>query len=574
MAQALKKNDMLQGNYALLKENTNWIFGKMIDLNKIEKAGMRAKYYSEAKPAFRGDIELIKSDLEQLKWNKEKLLIDSKVDGLRISCGKDSSDKVFIWVDPEELKKKSPSVIDRLPQIEIELDKVLNKETVLDAELIMMSRDKKEILHRVNANSCLNSKEDPKYWQDHMVIFVFDCLFYNGKDIRELSLEERLEYLHKIHSSDHIWIERVNTNIKEKADSYICNGSDIKKIKTAWNKITEYKTGRPKFMVEGCLIKKLNHKYQVPQNKGWMKIKKFYELDCVVLDKHKVAGSTKTYNYNLGIFISDDYAKKLLKDTKAKKKVTKLDNRHVLYLSKSDNSNIQASKGDCLRIAAEEILSYKTEDGTEYYSFYIGRVMENVYEKKGKSDTLQTMNRLSLLQPKRIPIEELARWKQESVIKSIEEKWQNLSKNEILNFNYIDSEEGEINGKERKTKEKNSEISTARILSLSSEEKGQTEEKVNDIKEKEKEEKEVSYDGNGRKKAHEEKEKEGKKEGKKEKGKEGESTIIVGKETWLHLKCPSCNSNLSFPSIILNKEKNIHCPWCNHNFLIKREDDS
>jgi hypothetical protein len=576
------KNDTLQGNYRLFKENDKWTFGRMVDLNenknKIEKA-LEAGYKSLSKPAFRGEISLVKSDILSLNWNEKEILVDVKCDGTRETAGK-VNNKGFLYTDPEGLKRKSANISTRFPFLIKELEDTLPNDTVLDGELIVLSKDKKEILHRTVTNSIINASTfDPKLISDYAILFAFDCLFYNGKDIRDFSLKERLDFLHNIKSTAHIWIEKTSKNIKESADGYICNGSDIKKIKTAWNKITNDKISKPKYMAEGIMLKTLDHKYEYPQNKGWMKIKEWYEVDCVVLGRYKVKGSIKTYNYELGIFIPDDYAEKLLKDNKAKKKIKKLDNKFVLYLAKSDNTNIKANINDCLRIAAEEVLSYETEDGTKYYSFYIGRPIENVFEKRGRSDTLEILERLSLLQPKRIPIEELARWKQESIIKSIEEKWQNLSKNEILNFNYINSEEGEINGEERKTKEKNSEISTTRILSLSSEEKRQTEEKVSDIKErekteKEKEEKEVSYDGNGRKKAHEEKEKEGEKEGKKEKGKEGESTIIIGKETWLHLKCPSCNSNLSFPSIILNREKNIHCPWCNHNFLIKREDDS
>jgi DNA-directed RNA polymerase subunit RPC12/RpoP len=416
---------------------------------------------------------------------------------------------------------------------------------------------------------------------------VFDIIYYENEDLRNKSLEERLKYLEKLKSTDHILIASQTSNLARKAEGYIVDGSKKSDIEKAVNNIKNDKNSWGiKKISEGCMFKTMSGLLSKTQNPSQGKAKFLHEIDVRVFDRKQVKGSPGVYNYFLGVDIDREYAACMLQDINARKHVVylkddgsyikgknaveflpekykpklKKSKRWLVYIGKSDNHKGEYKTDEIIRIVSEDVFWNKNETNPDYGfpTSYINIIREPVKEKN-VTDPISYLYKMSQAEPQHISIEEIERMK-------IEKEWQNLSSGEILNFNYIDSEEGEINGKERKTKEKNSEISTARILSISSEEKGQTEEKVNDIKE----EKEVSYDGNGRKKAYEEKEK----EEKKEKGKEGGSTIIIGKETWLHLKCPSCNSNLSFPSIILNREKNIHCPWCNHNFLIKREDDS
>ena len=574
-------SEKLKGIHGLIIEKNGWEFGVMIDLNKIEKS-LKPSYMSLAKPAYRGDIELIKSDLEHLGWDKEDLLIDVKCDGTRETAGKIDSES-FIFTDPEGLKKKSPNISKRLPILVKELEKSLPDNTVLDAELLMLSRNKEEFLHRTNVVACLNSKEDPKIWNDYMILYVFDIIFFKGKDVRDLPLSDRLDILHKIKSTDHIWIERISKDIKRNADSYIIKGNNFKSIKTIWDKIINDKIGRPKFMAEGVLIKKLSHKYEYPQNKGWLKVKRFLENNCVVFDKKQVKGSKNTFNYFLGIDINSEYASQMLEDIKAKNRVVALyDNkiykkhecddlldykkvRFLMYFGKTDNTNIKCNTNDILRCASEEILynENKTNPDFPFYTGYINRAMEKVPEVD-VSDKLETFYRLSLLQPKRIPVEEVARWKQESITKSLENKWSLLSKEEIKSFNFVNEKkkEGEKNGEEGKTKEERGEVSTTRSLSVPTQKRtGQTEEKV-----------ELNGDSNGDGREETNGKEEEKEQEKKEREKR-ESEIIVGKQEWVYLKCPSCLSSLSFPSLILN-ENEIKCPFCNHIFLIKKVDDS
>ena len=164
-------------------------------------------------------------------------------------------------------------------------------------------------------------------------------------------------------------------------------------------------------------------------NKSWAKMKVFREIDTVILAKDKVKGTTRTFNYLTGLDISEEYAKALAsmktknwyasagvlinnKLYRGKEVLDKKKGRFVMVMSKTDNSNIQGDTGEILRVSAEEIIRYDNEEYPKYprYTFYVGRCAELVPERK-ISDDLTVLYRLSLLEPKRMSIEELAHLK-------------------------------------------------------------------------------------------------------------------------------------------------------------------
>ena len=387
-----------------------------------EKARVRKGYWSKAKPYYRFELPTLEDELKAIGWDEKQLLVDIKADGLRLTLGR-SGEEPFAYVDPETLKKKSPDVSKRIPEILKELTEIAPPNTILDGEFIAVNGD--EILHRTVSNAILNAKTiSPKQLEKYATIFIFDCLFYDGEDIRTYPLHERLEYLSRIKSSKHIWIERVSKNLDAKADAYIING--LKGLRRAIDKILGNRIGRPKYIAEGVMIKDLAHEYEAPINHGWGKTKKFFEFDGRVLEKHLVKGSKRTYNYWIGTDISKDYYDALIsmptkdwydkvgvlsgktfyrgKDSIGKK------GKYIMVLGKTDNTNVQADIGDIIRIAAEEFIKYENEVIPDYprYSFYIGRVLEPIPEKN-VTDTLFVLDKLASFQPKRIPVEEIAR---------------------------------------------------------------------------------------------------------------------------------------------------------------------
>jgi len=536
-------------------ESSKIIYNNFVDLSynlDLEydildiKNALKPQYLSLAKPAYRGDIQLLESDLKHLGWDKEELLIDTKCDGVRETAGKING-KGFIYTDPEDLKRKSPDISDRFPYIIKDLENILPNDTIVDAELIALSKDKKDVLHRTVINSLINSTTvDPELISDYTALYVFDILYYKGKDVRDLPLSERLKLLTSIDSAEHIWITKVSSDLNKKADAYKVNGSDMKSIKKSWDIITNDKTGRPKFIAEGIMIKKLDHNYEYLQNYGWMKIKEYYEVDCVIFDIHKVKGSENTYNYYLGIDIDKNYAKKMLEDIKAKDRVVALydgklykkreceellDKDNVRYMQnygKSSNTNIKGNIEDILRCASEEIL--KNENSTNpdypYYTGYINRAMQLVPEKK-VSDSLDIFYRLSLLQPKRIPIEEIERWNQEDINKSLSEKWRSLSndyKEKLCScFECVSNK-----------------INIGSDMNINSDFDSNTD-FGSDIDNNE------SNIKNNIKK------------------------LDIIKSEWICFKCPNCNSIISVPYSVLRKIDSLYCTECNSTFNVRKK---
>jgi len=365
---------------------------------------IKPDYYSLAKPYYRFDFNLLENDITKSKFNTHKLLIDIKADGLRMTIGKDSDGVPFAYVDPAELKRKSPNVSNRLPAIMDEL-KTYPDGTVFDAELISVNEDWTEVLHRTTTNSLLNATNyPPDKLSQISLAYVFRILFLDGDDIRSYPLKEEIELRNKLKSQKHIHIETVTTDLDKASDGYVVNGSNMSQINKAVDNILNNRNSMNlKKMSEGVMIKLLDHRYEYPYNKGWAKVKKYYEVDVRVLGKDKVKGTKDVWNYHIGIDINKDYY-----DHIPDKNKLAIDGKYYMVLGKTDNCKLQFDTSDIIRIAAEEVIKY--DNGKyPYYTTYIARVMEQVPEKK-VTDSLLVLERLSMLEPMRVPILEVQRW--------------------------------------------------------------------------------------------------------------------------------------------------------------------
>ena len=396
--------------------------------NTQKKADIKPGYYSNSKPVYRGYFEELEDNLKSIGWDKKKILVDTKWDGIRMTIGK-SEGKGWAFVDPEGLKRKSPNISNRIPAIIKEIEDNFPDNTVLDGEFLAIHPNKKEMLHRTVANSVLNSNMSGEELENYAIIFIFDVLFYDGVDLREMPLHERLEYLSRLKSTKHIWIEKISTKFPDKADGFIVNGNEFSKIKKIADFLRDAKNGRPKYCAEGIMIKTLDGIYEEPENHNWQKIKLWHEIDLRVIDKKKVKGSKNTYNYYLGYDTPKEFAESYLSNTtkdwygkvyvydgekflcNGKDCKQYLDNPKVKFITlvgKSDNTNIDVKAGDILRIAAEEVLKFDNPNDERYprYSFYIGRALEPIPEKN-VTDSLDVLEKLSSFEPKRIPIDVL-----------------------------------------------------------------------------------------------------------------------------------------------------------------------
>ena len=79
-----------------------------------------------------------------------------------------------------------------------------------------------------------------------------------------------------------------------------------------------------------------------------------------------------TYNYTIGIYLTKEEAEKI-----NPKYLSKLNNKDVLVLSKTFNTDINAEKGDILKVNVEEVWRHR-KDGIIRYSLHKPKVMEKI----------------------------------------------------------------------------------------------------------------------------------------------------------------------------------------------------
>ena len=382
------------------------------EMQRIEKSSIPFEYYSTSKPFYRFELPLIHEDIAGMGWDKEQLLIDVKCDGMRVSIQK-LNDEVKIFVDPIDLKRKSNDITNRLPLIVDEIKKHFPNNCVLDGELYAANEDVG--LHRTVINGIVNSKDDAENFSSYVYLYVFDVLFYNGVDIRNLPLEERLEKLNQIKSTAHAKIETMGKT------SFIVEGENKSQINHAIEHILDGNHGLPPGVEEGIMIKKLSSNYEAPANHGWAKVKRFYEVDAIAYDRKLVKDQTKIWNYFLGIVVSKEYFEKLPDNVRIQ-----INDTYLMKYGKSDNTKIdvQPSSSAVIRVASEEVNEFENEEYPKapWYRGYINVALMGIPEKS-TSDRVDVLERLSMFQPRRMRIDELAKLKHFSLPKEIKKEF-------------------------------------------------------------------------------------------------------------------------------------------------------
>jgi hypothetical protein len=308
------------------------------------------------------------------------VLVDIKIDGMRMQIHKE--DGVHIYSEDEGFDKTSRFKL-ALKDIEN-----LPNGTILDSEGVMVVGE--ETLHRTAFIGYVNGKGYDEEKDKQVQFWVFDILKWEGKDLMDLPLSERLKYLDKVKESDHIKVFKIGR------DGYICRTED--QVLKAIEKVAGKKGS------EGAMIKFLNGKYvKDVHNKTWVKLKNLKEVDCLVVEieqpKHQkgplegkpVEG---VYNYHVaaGPYSAEDG--KVLLD-KVPKKVREVDGKVYAYLGKTFNTEIEVKVGDVIRIWSPEINRYEVA-GTDLYTYgvYEPKVLEWVHERH-IPDSLNVLNRLA-----------------------------------------------------------------------------------------------------------------------------------------------------------------------------------
>ena len=158
---------------------------------------MQKIYVERAKPAWRiFELEDLQ-EIDAFKPENAELVLEVKWDGERIQSQKHNG-RVEIWSD-------YPRRVDhRLPHQVKELEAMKLDNFRLDSEAVMLEPESKETLHRTMVTALLNGKFDPTERAKILHLIVFDCLEFDGKDLRDQPLTERIKFLKEFTGTDHI----------------------------------------------------------------------------------------------------------------------------------------------------------------------------------------------------------------------------------------------------------------------------------------------------------------------------------------------------------------------------------
>lgn len=329
--------DMLELIFFSQHEESEWTELKDIDMQKAETKSEEEKSVSDFiipnKPMYRiFEIE----DINELKGFSGNWYIQEKYDGMRIQLHKlDNRIKVYSF-NKKDITDKCKEVVDELKKKEY-------GDCIFDAELVLF--DGEEPLHRADtiAHVFKNKYKDAK-----LKCHVFDIMRHESQTLLDEELENRMTILfnnYAAKSSEYL-------NFPSKKDTR--QADSLKDLEEYSKQIMEMPTS------EGVVIKDATSTYYVgtKKNPKWIKMKKFVDLDVIVLDKKKT--KSNLYSYTVGVGpITDDMEGQ------------EIDGRKYLNVGKALNTKVAVDIGDIIRVKVDEVK--KKGDG---FSLFSAKVIE------------------------------------------------------------------------------------------------------------------------------------------------------------------------------------------------------
>lgn len=213
----------------------------------------------------------------------EEWVAEWKWDGIRSQIIQRSG-QIFIWSRGEEL------ITDRFPELE-GLKHLLPDGTVIDGE-ILPYKDDKVLPFQMLQKRIGRKNLTPKILKEiPVVIFAYDLLEWEGKDIREMPLVERQAILSKLIKEVHF-----------KPYLQLAPSVEFKD----WEDLSELRTQSRSFSAEGFMLKRKQSSYQTGRRKGdWWKWKVDpFTADAVLIYAQRGSGrrSNLYTDYTFGIW--------------------------------------------------------------------------------------------------------------------------------------------------------------------------------------------------------------------------------------------------------------------------------
>lgn len=316
-----------------------------------------------------GEVYKLDQILLHFEETDYPLYIEKKYDGARLIWMK-SGDKVIVRTDD------GYEVTDRLPTL-VEKFKKIPFDLVIDTEVEGWKG--REHIGREKISGYLHKKKEAPD-DSWLVPNVFDILWLSGfpkhhevdvdGDLHNLPYEDRRRILKYVasylgwQSTDRI----PKTGEFNLVPSYILEEPDEKTLKDILERVKNLPGS------EGAVIKDAKGTYPLTGlTKHWLKYKKSADVHAVVIDRKKVKGSEKTWNYYVGLLIPsgwkipEKYIRKV--ELKNGKKVK------VCEIGKTFNTNIQAKPGDIITVQFHTAFLYERE-GKRWMRIYEPKVYE------------------------------------------------------------------------------------------------------------------------------------------------------------------------------------------------------
>ena len=299
-----------------------------------------------------------------------KVRFEYKIDGWRsIWQAKTNKDTLVYFEDSKvDESKKFPGVIS-------ELNNLHTDGIILDGEM-MEDLGNHKWASRHDLMRWSQAKEPGS--DDNIRVLVYDILYYNGDDLHNKPLSERLKILKEVAK-------------KFKKYYILCPGKDITieaELTAEFNSLKSHpgELGMNEGNgIDGLMGKLYSGNYSLNgRTSSWMKLKFSLESHVMILDRINNAGST--YGYKVGYSIPQP----------DKDKFTPVEDLNGVYygvLGTTFNTKIKAEAGQVLNIAA---LEYKKEevDNKVKYTLFQARVISLEPDKK-EADSYKIIDKLS-----------------------------------------------------------------------------------------------------------------------------------------------------------------------------------
>jgi len=227
-------------------------------------------------------------------------------------------------------------------------------------------------------------------------IRIFDVLFFKGKDVRDLTHQERLKIVHSLPKLTFVKPEITGKLGQKNVQGFIVNNK--KEYLEAVKRVREAEGS------EGAMIIQLNSKYRkdTKHNPQWVKLKNLKEIDCLVAEVFRIEGTKNVFGYRI---CAGPYPKECGEIVKKRRPKKAYEYKGEIYavLGKTFNTRIRVPKHHVLRIKCDEILRDKVE-GTNcfVYSAVKPLVIEYVKERNDVPDSIHVLDRLAELSLPRV----------------------------------------------------------------------------------------------------------------------------------------------------------------------------